>query len=846
MAESFAFAVAERVLEKLASNTYKEIRLAWDYEGEVKKLEEILSTIKAVLLDAEEKQKQATNNELRVWLARLKGALYDAENVLDEYEYEITRRRVLQLYGTAIKKVGRFFSSSNSLVFRFKMGNKIKQIRERLEEIASHKAKFHLSELNENRHVLHRTRDMTHSYVEASNIIGRDVDKEKILDLLMNPSEDRKIYVISIIGLGGMGKTALAKLVFNDIRVDSQFKHKMWVCVSENFHIKKLVEEIIKSAASSTENLINLEMEQLQRKLRETIGGKKYFLVLDDVWNEQPIKWNELKELLCMGANGSKILVTTRSKKVASIVGTIPAAYELSGLSDDESKALFTKFAFKEGQEKDYPNLLKIGDEILKKCKGVPLAVKTLASLLLSQTDEDYWKYIRENELWNLEQKEDEILPALRLSYEQLPSHLKTCFAYFSLFPKDYNFVGVELVQVWMAHGLVHSRNKNEELEDVGKRYIEELASRSFFQDFQDSFGFEFLRFKMHDLIHDLALSLTKNECAIITCSTKQISESVRLLSFAKPTSLPEDLPMMLQQLDGVQTISFGNTKDLGLNNQSILNLCLSKFHYQRMLDLSWYSNVDLPKQIGTLKHLRYLRVVSNSKIKRLPKSICKLHHLQALDLWRCDEIEELPKDIRCLVNLRHLKITTKQECLPKNGIGSLKSLRKLSIVFCPNLKYLFEDMQGLRNLQLLLIVKCNQLISLPQSVKYLVTLKTLFISNCQNLDLTIEEEKINEELSAFCVLELILIRLPKLVNLPLWLFQGYTLKSLYLRNCDNLRELPACLRNIESLRQLEIRNCGELGERCKREEGQDWSKIDHIPKVIIHEATTSDGHDNH
>ncbi|KDP42120.1 hypothetical protein JCGZ_01908 [Jatropha curcas] len=106
MAEFFAFAIAERVLEKLASNTYKEIRLAWDYEGEVKKLEEILSTIKAVLLDAEEKQKQATKNELRVWLARLKGALYDDENVLDEYEYEFTRRRVLQLYGTAIKRLG--------------------------------------------------------------------------------------------------------------------------------------------------------------------------------------------------------------------------------------------------------------------------------------------------------------------------------------------------------------------------------------------------------------------------------------------------------------------------------------------------------------------------------------------------------------------------------------------------------------------------------------------------------------------------------------------------------------------------------------------------------------------
>ncbi|KDP36058.1 hypothetical protein JCGZ_10310 [Jatropha curcas] len=198
--------------------------------GEVKKLEDILSTIEAVLLDVEEKQ--AKDRELRLWLAKLKDALYDAEDVLDELECETKRREVLKLYGSTRKKVGRFFSSSNPLAFRFKMGQKIKQIRERLDEIASHKAKFHLNEQHENRYFMHRAREMTYSYMQASDIIGKDTDKETIIKLLM---KDGKISIIPIVGIGGLGKTTLAKLIYNDDRVKRLFELKMWVCVSEDF-----------------------------------------------------------------------------------------------------------------------------------------------------------------------------------------------------------------------------------------------------------------------------------------------------------------------------------------------------------------------------------------------------------------------------------------------------------------------------------------------------------------------------------------------------------------------------------------------------------------------------------
>jgi hypothetical protein len=169
---------------------------------------------------------------------------------------------------------------------------------------------------------------------------------------------------------------------------------------------------------------------------------------LDDVWNEDRNKWIELEALLrgAGGCNGSKIIVTTRNDSVANIMGTTPT-YKLDGLSQEECLSLFVKLAFKEGEEKQHPNLLEIGKEIVRKCKGVPLAVRTLAGLLYSKVDEKEWKHVRDNEIWNLEQKEGGILPALQLSYNQLPFHLKQCFAYCSVFPKDYQFSNFELIQ---------------------------------------------------------------------------------------------------------------------------------------------------------------------------------------------------------------------------------------------------------------------------------------------------------------------------------------------------------------------------------------------------------------
>uniref|UniRef100_A0A2N9G580 Disease resistance protein RGA3 n=1 Tax=Fagus sylvatica TaxID=28930 RepID=A0A2N9G580_FAGSY len=405
MMTEFAFSVAEKVIEKLGSLAYEEICSAWGISSDLKSLELTMSTIQAVLLDAEEKQ--VKNRGLTVWLEQLKDVFYDAVDVLDEFECEALRRQVVKTHGSA---PGQVLSSFNPLGFSRKMSQKINGIRERLEEIAKHRAQFLLVERLDDKRIVQR--EMTHSFVRDSDVIGRDDDKEKIIDLLMHPGDDGTVPVISIVGIGGLGKTTLAQWVYNDERVAKNFASRIWVCVSEEFTVLKLAKEILKSVGGEISE--NMSMDKVQASLRSYLKEKRFFIVLDDVWNEDRNKWIGLKKLLIEGAKGSKIVVTTRSHKVAKVMAPGPI-HDLIGLPEDDCLFLFLKWAFVEGEEKQYPKLVEIGKQIVKKCSGVPLAVRTLGSLLYSKTEERDWISIRDNEIWNLEQKEDDILPALRL-----------------------------------------------------------------------------------------------------------------------------------------------------------------------------------------------------------------------------------------------------------------------------------------------------------------------------------------------------------------------------------------------------------------------------------------------
>jgi predicted AAA+ superfamily ATPase len=400
MAE-LASGVASKILEKLGSLAYGEFILVLDIKSQLIELEGTMTTIKAVLLDAEEKQ--ATNRALSIWLRQLKDIFYAAEDVLDEVECEVLRKQVLRTYGRPNREVRGCFSGCSALAFRSKLGHKIKGIKEKLSKIAANKDQFNLIARLEDNHVMHRRRDITHSFVLPSDVIGRDDDKKNMVDLLMHPNADRNVNVVCIVGLGGLGKTTIAKLVYNDKHVAEHFELRMWVCVSEDFDVARLIKEILKCASGTIDE--NLGVDMWQTSLRDCLRNKRFLLVLDDVWNEDRSKWIELKGLLSGGLEGSRIVVTTRSHLVVSIMGT-GLTYTLERLAHNDCLSLFVEWAFKEGEDQQYPNLLEIGQEIVKKCQGVPLAIRTLGSLLFSKVDEREWESVRDSEIWKLEQKE--------------------------------------------------------------------------------------------------------------------------------------------------------------------------------------------------------------------------------------------------------------------------------------------------------------------------------------------------------------------------------------------------------------------------------------------------------
>jgi hypothetical protein len=303
----------------------------------------------------------------------------------------------------------------------------------------------------------------------------------------MESKVEENVSILPIVGIGGLGKTALSQLIFNDEEIKKHFELKMWVCVSDNFDVQIIVEKILESATNKKTE--KGEMNMMIIALQKEIDGKKYLIVLDDVWNEDPKEWFDLKKLLMGGARGSRILVTTHSEKVANITYTIKP-YLLKGLDEHKSWSLFKQMTFEKGQELENPRIVAIGKEIVKKCVGVPLAIRTMGSLLYFKNSETEWLSFKNNELSKISQRENDIVPTLKLSYDQLPSHLKHCFAYCSLFPKDYMIDKSTLIKLWMAQGFIKLSDQTQCLEDVGHEYFMDVLWRSFYQEAEmDKFG---------------------------------------------------------------------------------------------------------------------------------------------------------------------------------------------------------------------------------------------------------------------------------------------------------------------------------------------------------------------
>ncbi|QHO25631.1 Putative disease resistance RPP13-like protein [Arachis hypogaea] len=631
------------------------------------RLENILNVVEAVLNDAE--KKQITDNAVKRWVKNLQDAVYDADDLLDE----VCTKAATQ------KDPGNFLSHIFNSQDRDMAVTRIEEVIARLEDIAKHKDILGLEKIAAKNM---SGRIPSTSLVKKSDMfVGRDRERDTIVKLLLDDTKDGEISVIPIVGMGGIGKTTLTKLVYNDVRVKQKFHVKAWVCVGEEeFDVLKMTKIVIEKTGSSCHSN---DLDTVQNHLKDKLEGKKFLVVVDDVWSSNREGWESFLTPFECGSEGGHILVTSRLNSVASMVKTNHIQpLNLSLLHEEDCWLVFAKHAFFPTESRDRSALEIIGRKIVQKCKGLPLAVQTLGGLLRTKDHEREWIDVLNSEIWEFSEDESSILPALRISYYYLPSYLKRCFVYCSLYPKDYEFRREELVLLWMAEDLLQQPKSGSSLEEVGYKYFTDLASRSFFQHSNSGKN----SFVMHDLIHDLA----------IFYGGKFFSRTFELKNAAKHDAYPrhlsyklcisDSLSKFLEACDNLQhartllKINVGTPHD----SSNEIDRCrlLAQLKHVRVLSFNFHPfehiSFSLPDSIGDLIHLRYLDL-SGTPIVTLPESMSNLYNLQTLKLRECGNLKKLPSKMQDLVNLRHLDITkTKLEEMPK-GMSKLKELQMLS-----------------------------------------------------------------------------------------------------------------------------------------------------------------------
>ncbi|QHO04541.1 hypothetical protein HN51_060791 [Arachis hypogaea] len=689
MAEQIPYGVATSLINKIASLAFREIGRIYGVMDDLEKLKATLESIKLVLSDAELKQGQDAT--VAHWIKRFKQVLYDADDLLDDvFIKDLRRKRMSQVRG--------FFSKSvNPILFRAKLARKIENIRKEFNNVAEE-----MSKLNLNRSSVILKQDEcawreTSSSVLQSEIIGREENKNEIVNLLKQTHPNRNVSLIVVVGMGGLGKTALAQLVYNAAKDQNLFQKYIWVCVSEDFEVKtilkKMLESLKKDAGGDS-------LEALQQKLREELNGQNYMLVLDDVWNEDHSKWSDLRTHLMCGGQGSKLLVTTRSTLVSKAMG-IDEPYVLRGLTDEQSWTLLKNLTFGEDSSRMRSELQTIGKEIAKKCKGVPLAIKIIGGFLRISVEEiDQWSSLLHGDIWRLCEEENSIMPVLNLSYRNLRPELRQCFAYCCLYPKDSVIGKDECIQLWMAQGYLASLTGTQSMEDVGNNYVKILLMRSFFQDaLMDENGH--IRFlKMHDLMHDLATSVAGNDCYLHT-EGKGIVGRPMHVAFETSTICSLDVLDVCK----LRTIIHCN---IARNLAGKLSF-MKKLKCLRALNLSFNSMTQLPKSIDKVKHLRYLDLSYSLKLRSLPESIGNLVCLQTLKLKGCKSLVSLPE-----------------------SIGNLGCLQTLNLTFCESLVSLPESVGNLNYLHTLILTFCNKLVFPTKIITKLINLKELDIEGCK------------------------------------------------------------------------------------------------------------------
>ncbi|CAD6221584.1 unnamed protein product [Miscanthus lutarioriparius] len=720
-------------------------------------------------------------------LSRLKDAVYDAEDLLDEFRW-YEKKVSVEDNAISVEPVIKFFQSVTRGNF-----NKVTGIQKRLDNLSKQLEKQSL--LPAIPKFDKSSRPETSFFSTEAKMIGRDEEKKKLIMLLgvpTNKSSGRSgckrkrrvssstsnqvcatidnneativsVRVLPIVGIGGVGKTTLAQDICNHSKVKGHFDLIIWICVSDDFDVKRLTKEAIEQ--TSGEVLENGNLNSLQLALANSVNKKRFLIVLDDMWDENEEHWKHFCAPFKNALQGSMMLVTTRSPKVADVVRTMDS-FPLEGLKDDVFRKFFKSCVFGPNSSNIDPKLERIGEKILPKLRGSPLAAKTLGRLLGMSLELAHWDRILKSQLWELQQKETDILPALRLSYMYLPLYLKRCFSFCAVYPKDYIFKKEDLVEIWVAEGLVEHHT------GVVKG----------------------LHIQCSDLLKNDMARLRKLRTLFCHLSLKSEADNTVMEKWCNEL------------------------------------LCM------RVMVCS-ISKWGLPGNISNMKLLRYLQILDSSLCKSLPSAFCCLYNMQIFNATKWS-IDDIPSGFGMLINLQKFE-SVKCQFHHIHSVGTLKGatdqgqnsqfeLKNYNGDFLPNSEQVHSydsTNSTLLSVTDVVIHSCQNLSSLEQFLQpgYVPTIKKIEISDCGSLE-SVPADRFGD----LHFLEVLSVS--KCPNIKSRLLFAPSLKKLYLEDsgdlgykieCSSLTilhlsncplesiELQMC--NLQLLQELKIRSCPSL-----------------------------------
>ncbi|WJX45146.1 hypothetical protein P8452_32047 [Trifolium repens] len=581
-----------------------------------------------VYLKTSSKGKNNNKEIEQIVLSQIRDVAHLAEDVIDTFivNVAIYKRRNM---------MGRMLHSFDHAKLLRDVAQKIDKIKTTLKEIRENNINYNQESNNqstsatdeeERKQSVQRLR----RNVEEENVVGFVHESKVVINRLIE-GDSRRLNVLSVIGMGGLGKTTLARKVYNSDEVKKHFN-----CRSSSNKIKKKGKKKHKEAVNNSQDTSSLSDDELKKRLWEYLECKKYLLVLDDLWKIQD--WDELKDAFPDGNRGSRILITSRLKDVASHTSRDPP-YLLQFLNEEQSWELFSKKVFRGGEEYSC-DLESVGKQIVKSCRGLPLSIVVLAGLLANkEKSHREWSKVLGHVNWYLTRDETQVKDVvLKLSFDDLPSRLKPCFLYLGIFPEDSEIRVRQLLQLWVAEGFIQETGSRDAY-DVAEDYLYELIDRSLVQVARVKINGGVKTCQIHDLLRDLCILKSQEDKIFEICTDTNILIPTKPRRLFVHSTMSHFVSSSTKDHSCVRSL-FCSDPNLfvarGFKLAQVASeewkLLTKGFKLVRVLNLEGRDFSKIPSNLGNFIHLRSLRIDSNY-IQSVPDSICNLQNLQTLDI---------------------------------------------------------------------------------------------------------------------------------------------------------------------------------------------------------------------